>query len=274
MRRAFTLIELLVIVAIMAVMVSASVASVRSGQDAARLRGATRDIFAAVRHSRSLALVSKQPCVVTYSMSKDGDDVCAKIEIDGAKIFHNDEVRSAQTLTGETVSLEPDDDAQSDEAVKSHTVDGESPVAPEVKAEGESIDEILFSPIASEVVRGVRIKVLKDDEALAEMRDSRRAKPRISVFSNVDYLIGRHNEAKAKAKADQPQMSADEALGESAFDTESKEPVKVVWEVNGRTDPHRIYIYLDGHEQDSGLTIDVDRFGAVKVLGQDGEEAL
>jgi prepilin-type N-terminal cleavage/methylation domain-containing protein len=41
----FTLVELLVVIAVMATMVSVCVVSVRAGQDAARVRGAARNVF-------------------------------------------------------------------------------------------------------------------------------------------------------------------------------------------------------------------------------------
>lgn len=275
MRGAFTLIEILVIVAIMAVMVSVSVVSVRGGQDAARLRGATRDIFAAIRHARSLALVSKEPCVVTYSMQKVDEENCAKITVDGAKIINADMVTEAQTLTGERVRLEPEEAAPEETKIRSHTVNGESAVVSEGGSGGETVEEILFSEIASDVLKGVCIKVVKDESELAAMMsDPRRAKPRISVFSNVDYLIGRHNEAEKKAK-EKVDADAGGALDKSSGGSDAvvdQEPVKIVWEVNGRTEPHRIWVYLDGRDPESGLSINVDRFGGMKVLGRDGEE--
>ena len=46
-------------------------------------------------------------------------------------------------------------------------------------------------------------------------------------------------------------------------------PVQLVWQANGRCDPHRVWVYLDGTERESGLVIDVDMFGAVKLLTPD-----
>lgn len=263
MRRAFTLIELLTIVAVIAAMVSMSVINIRSGQSAVRLRSATRDIFAAVRHARSLALVSKEPCVVTYSTERDGESVRAKITVDGAKIIHSDAVTSAETLQGETVMLIPQDEPAADNAAE----------APKDEGGGKSVEEILFSEIASEVVEGVRMKVVMEEDDAAAYSGDRRAKPRISVFSNVDYLIGLHNEKKAQ-ETKEPVEEDDEphAKNAAAPDDGDDAPVKVVWEVNGRTEPHRIWLYLDGSESNSGLSIKVDRFGGMKVLGSDGAE--
>ena len=101
MRRAFTLIEIIVVVAILAIMATAAVVGVRSGQDAARVKGATRDIMAAIRHARSMALVMMQPAIITYSTERDGDDVCAKITVDGAKLMSSGSSDTVQTLSGE-----------------------------------------------------------------------------------------------------------------------------------------------------------------------------
>ena len=61
-----------------------------------------------------------------------------------------------------------------------------------------------------------------------------------------------------------------EAAPASEADVEPlQEPVQFVWQVNGRCDPHRIWVYLDGTERESGLVIDVDMFGAAKILTPD-----
>ena len=260
MRRAFTLIELLAIVAIIGIMVTASVVNVRAGQGAARIRAATRDIFATVRHARSVALVTQQPSVITYSTERADDEVCAKVEINSAKIFGADTVKSATTLEGVRVSLV--DEVQEDGADASG-------------GEGLSAEDVLFAPITQDVVRGVRIKVLKEGEELDYSPDEAKARPKISVFSNVDYLIGRLNEAREKKAAEQKAAEAEkpEAAGTSSSGLEDQEPVSVVWEVNGRTESHRVLVYADGSPPESGLCIKVDRFGAAKVLGsgEDGE---
>ena len=86
-RRAFTLIEILAVVAIISVLVATAVVGLNTGTDAARLRGASRDIFAAMRRARSTALVTQNPCVLSYSNAKVDGEICAKIEIVSAKMF-------------------------------------------------------------------------------------------------------------------------------------------------------------------------------------------
>ena len=253
MRRAFTLIELLAIVALIGIMVTASVVNVRAGQGAARVRAATRDVFATIRHARSVALVSQQPSVITYSTETVDDEVCAKVQIDSAKIFSSDAVKSATTLEGDAVSLYDE---------------GPEPSGDDSGGEGQTVEDVLFAPISEDVVRGVRIKVLKEGEELEYREDEAKAKPKISVFSNVDYLIGKLRDARAaetEKKAEEEKQEAVAASAASGLD--DQEPVSVVWEVNGRTEPHRVWVYPNGSSPEKGLCIKVDRFGAAKVLG-------
>lgn len=253
MRKAFTLIELLVIVAIIGIMVASSVVNVGAGQRAARIRGAARDIFAVIRHARSTALVTQQPSVITYSTVRIDDEVCAKVEINAAKIIGADSVQRAATLEGETVSLSGSGDDSGD-------VSG-----------GLTVEDVLFAPISTDVVRGIRIKVLKDGDELDAPQDSAKSRPKISVFSNVDYLIGKFNDAKRKAAAN-TESDEDASAPQAVADTEDQGEVSIVWEVNGRTEPHKVWIYPDGSSPEKGLCVRVDRFGGAKVLGGDGEE--
>lgn len=275
MRRAFTLIELLVIVAIMGTMVAVATISVRSGQDAARVKGATRDMMAAIRHARSMALVMMQPTVITYSTIRVDDEVCANVEVEGVKMLSSDSSETVETLSGEVVmrdgsSVEEHEaavKAAAREAEKAKAAGAEGAVADETA--GETMEEILFAPIANEVVRGVRVKVTMGDELIRTEEAEKKSANKISVFSNVDYLLGKYREKKSEEKA------AAEALAESSdaapsSSDEDQEPVSLVWEANGRCDPHRVWIYLDGKKPESGLCIKVDRFGAAKVLS--GEE--
>lgn len=244
MRRGFTLIELLAIIAIMAAMVAVSVASVRSGQVAARTRGAARDIYATIRHARSRALVTQQPAIITYSTETVDGEVCARIRIDGAKILDSTKAVQAFTLDGERVDTGTDGEDN-----------GEG---------GEAVEDVLFAPIADEVVKGIKIKVLRGGEELEGGEAAEPGRNKISVFSNVDYLLGRFAEKEAAKKAEAEVEPKAEETATAADDRQ--EPVSVVWEVNGRTEPHRVYVYQDGSKPERGLCIKVDRFGAAKVL--------
>ena len=63
-------------------------------------------------------------------------------------------------------------------------------------------------------------------------------------------------------------------LGEMAYplDAVMDEEASVVWETNGAVEPHRIWIYPDGKKPEDGLMLNIDSFGAVKVLDGDGRE--
>ena len=265
MRRAFTLIEIIVVVAILAIMATAAVVGVRSGQDAARVKGATRDIMAAIRHARSMALVMMQPAIITYSTERDGDDVCAKITVDGAKLMSSGSSDTVQTLSGEIVHR----DGSKIEDAKKPAVGEDEPKELLGDSGGDSVEDVLFAPISSEVVRGVRIKVLTGDELAETTQTEQKSANRISVFSNVDYLLGKYKEKKteeAKAASEQP---ADQQASPANGSGEDQEPVSLVWEANGRCDPHRVLVYLDGKNPESGLCINIDRFGAAKVVSDE-----
>lgn len=264
-RRAFTLIEILAVVAIISVFVATAVVGLNTGTDAARLRGASRDVFAAMRRARSTALVTQNPCVLSYSNAKVDGETCAKIEIVSAKMFGTESVTSAQTLSGETVFI---GGGEEESGVESEAGEGQP-------SGGETMEEILFAPMSEDVVRGIAVKVLKEGEELAETdREAERQKPKISVFSNVDYLVGRYNEAKKESAAKQAEESAGEGDGkndESGDTEEDDSSASVVWEVNGRCEPHKVWVYLAGKSPESGLLIKVDRFGSVKVVSEDDD---
>ena len=265
MRRAFTLIELLAIVAIIGIMVTAGVVSLGAGQGAARTRGATRDIFATIRQARSTALVTQQPCVLSYSTVKVDGETCAKVEITSARIFSGSSVTVAETLAGERVNLaDPNGTAAAAEP-------GDGTDAADGAGGGQSIEDILFEPIAADVVKGMAIQVKMADELIEVEQNEEKSRSMISAFSNVDALLGRYKESKKSAEekeADDADAARDAA---PAAGDDVQEPVSVVWEVNGRCEPHRVYVYPAGRSPDNGLCIKIDRFGAAKVLSF-GEE--
>ena len=265
-RRAFTLIELLVIVAIMATMVTVSVVSIRAGQGSARIKGATRNVMASIRHARSIALVTMQPAVITYSTETIDDEACAQIRVDGAKISDSSKAKDVvETLSGEKVRR---DGTQVERDTKGKPDDGEQLLAEDG---GQTVEDVLFAPVSVDVVRGVRIKVTMGDEGLAADDSRENRADKISVFSNVDYLLGRYKEQK-KAEEKAKSEDADPAGAPPSAKDEGQEPVSVIWEANGRCDPHSVWVYLDGTAPDRGLCIKVDRFGAAKVVSDDDED--
>ena len=266
MRRAFTLIEILVVVAIMAIMATAAVLGVRAGQDAARVKGATRDIMASIRHARSMALVMMQPAVITYSTTRVDDEVCAQIKVDGAKLMGKSSSDMVQTLSGEIVMR----DGTKVEDPKKIVGTGEETKELLDDKGGDSMEDYLFAPISTEVMRGVRIKVVVGDELSELEQDERKNANKISVFSNVDYLLGKYKEKKAEEETAAAEKAAEsQSSSTPASQEENQEPVSLVWEANGRCDPHRVWVYLDGSTPEKGLCIKIDRFGAAKRVSND-----
>lgn len=256
MRRAFTLIELLTIIVIIGTMVGVAVLNFRTGQDAARLKGSVRDAFATIRHARSMALLSKQPSIITYSTVEEDGEQCARIEVHTAKIFSESAVTVAETLDGEKIRIDGSDEKEDAPPVdKKGKGEEEAPVKP---TDGQSVEEMLFEPLDTDMFRGISLKVIREGE------DVERAKAKISVFSNVDFLLGKFNQAKKETEA------AEKSAAAAAADGQTEE--SFVWEVNGRTEPHKVWFYRAGTRFDEGLCISVDRFGAAKVLSGEDDD--
>ena len=278
MRHAFTLIELLVICAILATMVSIGVGSILSGQGTARVKGATRDVYAAIRHARSVALVTGQRVLVNYSNERIDDETCVKIEVVAAKIMNADANRPQPTpyWVEDYKDLPQKTTAQTGgkhELVHIRKPGEGATEKDESSGGGETLEEILFSPMDASVIKGMRILVKKGDEALTDETDVQ-ARSRISVFSNVDYLQSRYKEAKSEAAKEKGEgVGEGEEKIASGSVNDMDEEVSVVWETNGAVEPHRIWIYPDGKKPEDGLQLNVDSFGAVKVLDGDGRES-
>ena len=275
MRRAFTLIELLVICAILATMVSIGVGSILAGQGTARVKGATRDVYAAIRHARSVALVTGQRVVVNYSEEKIDDETCVKVEVVAAKIMNADADRPEPQPYYVMDYKELAPKAQKGQKLvnirgskaKAFNSEGESDGS---SSGGETIEEILFSPMDSSVIKGMRILVKKGDEALTDETDVQ-TRSRISVFSNVDYLQNRYKEAKAEAAKEKGEGEGEEKIASGSVNDMNK-PESVVWETNGAVEPHKIWIYPDGKKPEDGLMLNIDQFGGIEGVDGDGRE--
>ena len=263
-------------------MVSIGVGSILSGQGMARVKGATRDVYAAIRHARSVALVTGQRVLVNYSNETIDDETCVKIEVVAAKIMSADGDRPDPQpyYVMEYKELQPKAKAGEKYELVHIRKPGEGDGAKTAASEGgETIEEILFSPMDSSVIKGMRILVKKGDEALTDETDVQ-TRSRISVFSNVDYLQSRYKEAKAESKSKEGEADSGPLQNGSGRETASPSgsvndmdgEVSVVWETNGAVEPHRIWIYPDGKKPEDGLQLNIDSFGAVKVLDGDGRE--
>lgn len=269
-RKAFTLIELLVVIAIIGIGATVATLEYSSGREGARLRGAARDIYATMRLARSKALVTRQPCIVTYSSTEINGEVSAKVEITSAKIFTDDACATATNLRGEVVRLDGDDAPEEPDARAAVVIEGKTE-EPEEKAGGHSLEDVLFAPIDDTVMQGICIKVVMGDGELETSDpDDEKAKAKISVFSNVDYLIGKLRDSQEKKEAPEERKADDPAKDDAASEaSDRQERVDVVWGVNGRCEPHQVWVYRGGTDPESGLLIKVDRFGAAKVVSEE-----
>lgn len=242
----FTLVELLVIIGIMAAMVTMSVISVRSGQDAFRLKGATRDILAKVRYARSVALVSRNNVTVKYSNELADDEVSTRIEVipfdDGflsETIPENIQTLSGKPLLGAKEEIESTKDLEvSDEG------------------EGESIVSTLKPKIDPTMVKGVRISVVRPQDAGFVMKSEAQKRSRMSIFSSQGY----RELLEDKETAPEPAQT-------STTDLSVGELKEVVWNSLGTTEEHTIYVYVSGTEAADGYKIHIDEMGGVKVYG-------
>lgn len=262
-------------------MTAIGVGSIAAGQGMARVKGATRDVYAAIRHARSTALVTGQRVLVSYSNETVDDEVCVKIEVVAAKIMNADANRPKPTpywvedykdLPRQKAKLGTVGESES----KPLAADG-GPGGATATDVGETLEEILFSPMDTSVVKGMRILVKKGDEALAE-ETAEQSRSRISVFSSVDYLQSRYKEAKKESESGEADTgplggeSSQESASPSGSVNDMDGEVSVVWETNGAVEPHKIWIYPDGKKPEDGLMLNIDSFGAVKVLGGDGRD--
>lgn len=270
MKRAFTLIELLVIIAIMGTMVTVGVVSFTSGRASTSVFAAARDVMAVVRRARSTALVTQKPVVVTFSnaIGEDGA-ACATVEIESEKFFTaRKSDKPVQTLDGDIVGengakedpFKFESERQRQE--ERRAAGREKPAEADAEdAAGETLEEVLApTKISEEVMSGLKIKVLEEDESLVIPENETR-KSKISIFSTAG-AVSRSYEA-GKEQADKDGAAEGRTGGGAAAEAEgTEEPVKVVFNANGTVKPsHRIWIYPEESTPDKGLCIEVDRYG-------------
>lgn len=282
MRKAFTLLELLVVIGIMGVLTAAAVLSVFKGEDVARLRGTVRDVFATVRLARSTAMVTLRPCMVTFETKATEEGSQSKITLHSPNLMKTGKVIRARSLEGVWRTIgegadegNPPDDGKRKAFVVSNRDEPEADGEPAEDAGGETVEEILFAPVDPEVLKDICLKVVldSDDEELdfaGEVNEVKRSM--VSTFSNIDYLMGEYKKPETK-KGEKEEESADEKsgpkMGRAADEHENR---SLAWQVNGRCEPHRVYIYPHGASLDEAWVIRVDRFGAAKIYGPGEDE--
>ena len=257
MRRAFTLIELLVVIGIMGLMVTVGVVGIRAGKSRSQLAGATRDILALVRQARAIALITQQPSVITYSNVPLEDENSIRVEVKSEKLFNDGAAAKAEvrTLGGKLVGGASKDEMPGLTEGDAEKTDVEG---------GETLNDVLSPQLALDIAKGLKLKVEKGEEqAVAVSADGKVYKSAISVFSTLEYVSAKYADKK-KDEDEKSKAKSEEPPGGAAED-EMTEPVSVVWQTNGRTDPHTVWIYPDGSLPDKGLSIVIDKFGGCQV---------
>ena len=245
-RHGFTLVELLVVVAIIAVMLSTAALSVGSGTASVRMKNAVRSVWQLSGYARTMALLRQHAVVVTYSEVWEGDTfVKSKIEVKaGSEVstpkeeLSSNVARSIFDPEAELPSLEEETEEDSEESVVQEGLSTRAYEFPDVHVKVELMGE--------------------DGESQTGKKKS------ISVFSNVDYLLGRGrsaNEGSEKQGGTRSRASDDD---DDEPKQETREPVSIVFETNGRCEPHRILVWKDGKDEDSATVLSVDRFGTIK----------
>ncbi len=242
-RHGFTLVELLVVVAIIAVMLSTAALSVGSGTASVRMKNAVRSVWQLSGYARTMALLRQHAVVVTYSEVWEGDTF-VKSQI---------EVKAGSELST------PTEEASSSVARSIFDPEAELPTLEE-ETEEDSAETVVQEGMDARAFEfpDVHVKV----EFLGEEGESMNGKKKaVSVFSNVDYLLGRD---KTEKTDDEKAKATNEPGSEDKANQEMREPVSIVFETNGRCEPHRILVWKDGQDEDAATVLEVDRFGAIK----------
>lgn len=250
-RCGFTLIEILIALVIMAIVVGTAVASVAAGMRSARLGEAARAVQQYARHAKAVALLKQRPVVLTFEEIFDGGEfVKSRISITYSADAAPSETTGASGGAGFGVAgLSGGAVRNLKGEVVGEDADGSAPVMP---GDADAPDPLAAEPREFE---GIRVHA-QDRENLEANR------PRISVFSNVDVLLKKSSDQKAKAAEKARERGADVPTSDDeAAVPNPEETYSVVYEANGRCTPYVVKVWKEGSDEDKALVINVGRFG-------------
>ena len=253
-RRGFTLVELLVVVVIIGVMLATAALSIGAGTASARMKNAVRSVWQLSGYARTMALLRQHPVVITYSEVWEGDTfVKSKIELK-AGAEGNSSVPKMPSKVARSI-YDPEAEVPSD-------LDHDENAGADGADESDETDEV------GQEFPDIHLKVELGEEGLSQYGK----KQAVSVFSNVDFLLGRNKQDKQefgdKSAAGGTRARASD--DDEASREETREPVEIVFETNGRCVPHRILVWRDGQDERDATVLEVDRFGMIK--NPDAEE--
>ena len=238
--------ELLVVVAIIAIMLSTAALSVGSGTTAVRMKNAVRSVWQLSGYARTMALLRQHAVVVTYSEVWEGDTfVKSKIEVKAGSEISTPTAEQSSTVArsifdpeAEIPQLEEETEEDSAESVVQEGMEERAYEFPDVH---------------------LKVELQGEDGSFEGEK-----KKAVSVFSNVDYLLGRNKAASDDKEKKEEGKRSGASDDEEETKQETREPVSIVFETNGRCEPHRILVWKDGKDEDSATVLEVDRFGAMK----------
>lgn len=240
----FTLVELLVVVAIIAVMLSTAALSVGSGTASVRLKNAVRTTWKMSSYARTAALLRQKPVVMTYSEIWEGDTFLkSRIELKEGSEERAEGTEQSAGLPTRSI-FDPDADPPAPEAP-----DGPDEGGGALDAEPQEFTDVR-----------IKVEVLGDEE----IYNRRKKNTGISIFSNVDYLLGRNRTASAYGKKNGANRDDKADADGEETEQETREPVSVVFEPNGRCPAHKVSIWRDGRDERDATVLEVDRFGTIK----------
>lgn len=253
MKRGFTLIEILIALVIMAIIVGTAVASVGAGMKSARLTDAARAVQQYARHAKAVALLKQRPVVLTFEeIVENGEFVKSRVSMTYSADAPTESAGAsggagfgvAGTSSGEVRTL----------SGKIVGVDTEGEPPPTSAEDGDAPDPLAAEPREFE---GIRIHA-EDKENLEVNR------PRISVFSNVDTLMRKAADQKAKAQEKAIENGTAEKTDEDDKEKEEEDKessYSVVYEANGRCEPYVVKVWKEGADENDAMVINFGRFG-------------
>ena len=248
-RRGFTLIEVLIVIVIMAVIMGTAVVSVSAGLKSARVRDAARAVQLYARHAKAVALLKQRPVVLTFEeVNENGEFVKSRVSISFSGDASGGGPGIGMARGGGSDGLTR---TISGQVVGGLAPDGEPDAAPAAAAD-DGKDPLMAEP---REFPGVRIVARSREEETS-------ARPRISVFSNVDVLLKKRSDENARAREREAEKLGKAVGDDGTRENEDRESsFSVVYEANGRCEPFNVSVFRDGADERDGLNIAIGRFG-------------
>ena len=233
----------------MAVIMGTAVVSVSAGLKSARVRDAARAVQLYARHAKAVALLKQRPVVLTFEeVNENGEFVKSRVSISFSGDASGGGPGIGMARGGGSDGLTR---TISGQVVGGLAPDGEPDAAPAAAAD-DGKDPLMAEP---REFPGVRIVARSREEETA-------ARPRISVFSNVDVLLKKRSDENARAREREAEKLGKAVGDDGTRENEDRESsFSVVYEANGRCEPFNVSVFRDGADERDGLNIAIGRFG-------------